>query len=108
MCSLNIPCRFDPLAGIILSGQQPYWVYKQQPIWFGPCAAVILSSQHPNCSLAHGGTQSKNLLTDYISNILFYCYVKSESLMYKLLINVKYYNILKLILLRVTFVMIKV
>jgi len=43
-----------------LSGQQPYWEYKQQPSLFGPCAAVVLSSQHPNCSLAHADKHSRN------------------------------------------------
>lgn len=54
----NIPCKLDPFAGNILSGQQPYWEDKQHPSLFGPCAAVVLSSQHPNCSFAHDGTQS--------------------------------------------------
>lgn len=58
---LNIPCRLGPLAGTILSGQQPYWEYRQQPSLFGPCAAVVLSSQHPNCSLAHADKHSRNI-----------------------------------------------
>jgi len=70
---LNIPCKLGPLAGTILSGQQPYWELRQQPSLFGPCAAVILSSQHPNCSLAHADKHSRNInvkyqVTFYLSN----------------------------------------
>lgn len=64
------PCKLGPPAGTILSGQQPYSEYRQQPSLFGPCAAVILSSQHPNCSLVHSGTHSTNICLDLVLVIL--------------------------------------
>jgi len=73
---LNLPCRLGPLAGTILSGQQPYSEYKQQPSLFGPCAAVVLSSQHPNCSLAHAGKHSTNKSDINVKYVITFCFVQ--------------------------------
>jgi len=74
---LKIPCRLGPLAGTILSGQQPYWELKQQPSLFGPCAAVILSSQHPNCSLAHADKHSGNISDNDIKYMIIFYFTQS-------------------------------
>lgn len=42
-----------PLAGVMLSGQQPNSVLTQQPSWSGPWAGVTPSAQQPCFSLVH-------------------------------------------------------
>lgn len=49
-----LPSRFGPLAGIILSGQQPCGVARQQPSLLYPWDGVIPSSQQPYGESEHG------------------------------------------------------
>jgi len=69
-----------------LSGQQPYWEYKQHPSLLGPCAAVVLSSQHPNCSLAHADKHSRKISDTYVKYLLNHLIIISNKTVLKLLL----------------------